>query len=93
MYNNHSKQSMLVLSTAHISLETKKGLEADNLPIVAYAKSAYGWFIPVTEESDEIKHLPADLRGIVEFAASNGCDWIMLDSDYDEIQCLPTFNW
>ncbi|MGF7033480.1 hypothetical protein J2T17_004428 [Paenibacillus mucilaginosus] len=90
--------NMLEISTFHIRPETSSYLdhcaeEADVL--IVYPKSIYGWLVLVPEaaSSESMSALPADLKHVVEFAQTQYCSWIMLDSDANQHPDLPTFKW
>lgn len=86
--------SMMALSTAHISLETKNQLEHEQINgLVVYQKEEFGWFVVVPDEEEEPEHLPDDLKNLIMFAKQNECSWIMLDRDVQIISVIPTFNW
>lgn len=86
---------MMTLSTAHISEETAYLLD-DELTVtkwglIAYEKSAYGWFINLG--FDELFNVPLDLLHCINYALENGCSWLCLDRDGDEADDLPTYDW
>ncbi|BFH10961.1 hypothetical protein WJ0W_006685 [Paenibacillus melissococcoides] len=88
---------MMNLSTAHIKKETAKWLEEGNhsSPIV-YKKKAYGFWVlvpPEAEDWEEITDVPVELLSILKYAEYLSCAWVMLDSIYDEVEGLPTFEW
>jgi hypothetical protein len=89
--------SMLEVSTSHITEESNKlllqSLE-ESFPLIVYEKSTYGFLIMVTENNDDINHLPQDLIRVINLARRRGCAWIMLDRDGDhEDADLPTYEW
>ena len=81
-------ESMLVLSTAHLTPETCNSfLPAWDGP--AWAKGDFGWFV-YTANGDT---LPTDLEGCFHLAWHKGIDWIMFDRDAPTIAALPVFDW
>ena len=92
---------VLTLSTIHIKPETAKWIEnkknIENLAI--YEKSEYGWFIFVEkdylEELTEVvgNNIPQDLLDTMNFARLQGCEWLCLDCDGNEIDDLPSYDW
>lgn len=91
---------MLTISTAHITEETNKILENphNTLPLVTYNKDGYGWFVYIPEKDFAhdvkiIKKLPDDLAILFMFARCHEINIICLDSDGDEINNLPVYNW
>ena len=90
------KHTMIALSTAHVSKETARELDNGEIDTVVYPKGGYGWFIPVTDETEDLEgRIPADLYGCIKYAARNNAGWVMFDSDVDtkENSELPIYNW
>ena len=83
---------MLVLSTSHVSKETAKLLDRDNVGVVVYPKSEYGWFIVATDW-DEHENIPDDLQKCLELTEQLGCDWLCLDCDGKCVPELLTYKW
>lgn len=83
-------ESLAVLSTTHLSSETRKRLLADDLSVNAHSNE-YGGFVYVGEPGDNIPSEP-DLAEIFKFAAAAGICWLKFDSDGAEIDGLPTFS-
>jgi hypothetical protein len=86
----------LVLSTAHIRHATADLLTrwAELLPTeqpLAVSATLCGWFVPtgVTDPT----HLPAELFTILVFGRAQGCSYVLLDSDGEELDALPIFPW
>ncbi len=89
---------MLVLSTAHVSRETRGRLQDGELSLVSYDKDDYGWFIPIIQYApDSVEdrldrehwhnHCP-DLYAARRLAETNGCTWLMFDRDGDVLEGL-----
>jgi hypothetical protein len=82
---------MLILSTAHVTLETSQRLPDGIEGLIAYEKGEYGWLIYVN--APHVVPLPADLQGVRDLARNHGCEWVMLDRDGDVIDALPSYDW
>lgn len=87
----------LVLSTAHVHCATAERLTAwtklpPELQPIAVAPTTYGWFLPTRGQADAAQ-LPEELPVILAFALSHDCDYVLLDSDGEEIPGLPVFPW
>lgn len=91
----------LELSTAHISKETNRLFERDEVEVVFYSKGAnqeqVGWLMQVPVQDDKDAHIPDDLPeelyAIIAIAQENECQWIMFDRDADKIDSLSVFDW
>lgn len=89
-------RKILVLSTSHVTEETKDLLDSD-LPLDQWPVSGgpygdYGWFMYAHEDPDDEK-IPAELRVVFAFARANGCDNVLFDCDADQVDGLPTYDW
>lgn len=84
---------VLAASTAHITQRTAEQLEYNALPVVAYDKNGYGWFILCVGFGDWEESIPEDLLQIMKFAGANGCDWLSLDAYAPIIEGLKTYDW
>jgi hypothetical protein len=93
--------NVLEASSGNVSLETARKLDdadvdtgmQDDMPIT-YMKGGFGWWVRVSPELvDTPKKTPADLLAVIDFARSQGCEWIMFDRDADPIPGLPTYDW
>lgn len=87
-------QKVLVLSTAHVSYETSRKLDAGEVSLPV-ARWEYGWFVWVDEAAgdDSLQNVPADLEATLAFAKHLGCEWVRFDADGHEIEELPRFEW
>lgn len=93
---------MLEMSTAHLTRETAEMIQArfdhghaeegDGLPVI-YQKEEYGYFVPVLDAGLTPATCPADLLAILDLARENGCGYVMLDRDCDEVEGLPVHEW
>lgn len=84
---------MLTISTAHISEETAKLLDKDEIGIPVFNKGNYGWFIFVPQYNDYVSYIPKDLNHLLTFAKDCDCDWLCLDADGEILDYLETFVW
>ncbi len=96
----------LELSTKHIKPETNEWLtdqitaravDGDHV-LTVYDKPMYGYWVHVPERSEfaesvDVAMVPTELWGILVFAMTHGCAWVMFDCDAEELEELPTFDW
>ena len=82
----------LVLSTAHVPNTT--GIFLDEKVDWNYSTDDCNWRLHVNCVllRDEI-NFHAELKNLLKLAASHNCKWLVLDSDGDEIESYPTFEW
>ncbi len=85
---------MLVLSTAHMRLQTAR----DWMPFCPWScfeKGDYGWFIHVCDDLGitEVPDVPLEIRSAIHAAKSYSCQWIMWDRDGPVINELPEYDW
>ena len=100
--------NMLVLSTAHISLETSQWLTEDAaknlasitdpggpLGVLNSMSGSYGWITsaPGDDKYREELVVPSDLKKVLDFAAAMGCGYVYFDRDGEVIDDLPKFDW
>lgn len=95
------KSNMIGLSTACITASTADIINESSFTnesicddLIAYQKGTYGWLIHVPENIEVLK-IPKDLKACLNYAKSNGCEWIMFDRDieYDEADGLEKYSW
>lgn len=95
-------ETMLVLSTAHVSEATAKTLGNDEMPVSGYDHGKHGWLIVVPSDDqawekvavDNINsEVPDDLFECMAHARKLGCCWLLLDADATEIEALKTYQW
>ena len=87
---------MLVLSTGHIDEITASRMTDEPYTfehVNVYGKGEYGWFVNVREEIADREAQPKSLADCLDFAARQGCQWIMFDRDGDQVDELPTYEW
>jgi hypothetical protein len=90
----HERRSMLVLSTAHLSAQTRAGLASSSgVDYPVLAAFPYGWYVHVAPADCGVDEhtLPIDLRAAIAFARSLGCDEIKFDCDADVAEGLPVY--
>lgn len=88
---------MLTLSTSHVSAETSEKLtkngETDELPLSAYPKATFGWFVYFSGLTDaQIESLPEDLRACIRFAQANDCTVLCFDEDATPHETLKQYE-
>lgn len=91
-------EKILTLSSAHIQGSTADFLDKEDREVlVVYNKSIFGWFIYVNSEEesfeDELTRVPQDLAKLLTLAKEHDCTWLCLDSDVENEEGLPTFEW
>lgn len=90
------KFTMLDMSTCHITKETNDLLLKNSIgDVVYYQKPGYGFFIHIPDDLEETENgdAPVDLYRCIKFALNNGCQWINMDCDGEEIEELPKYEW
>jgi hypothetical protein len=95
-------QTVLVLSTAHVSASTAGMLtmQTDDVPI-CFEKGEYGWWVLVPDgyfgepgkATQNPPTCPPDLKQVLRHARALGCQWVCLDRDGDRNGQLPTWEW
>lgn len=94
--------TLLEANSSHLSDETLERLDGtvqgilgvEPLPVSAYRKAEYGYFVYVGDENQLAAawdRLPPDLRQVIEVAVGNGCTWVMFDHDGDMVPGVPTY--
>lgn len=93
---NYGVETMLVISTAHITQETAKRLDDGVVEgLILFPKGDYGWMIWVgnTHTDGEIKNAPDELDGLLKHCSALGVGWLCLDRDGVEHPDFCTFDW
>ena len=87
-------QTILVISTRHLSLATADALRATyDFGVNCCFISGGGFLLHIDEESCEsAQYWPDDLRMVVDFAIENGCAWIALTAAGEEIPSLLQYS-
>ena len=86
---------MLSLSTAHLEKATADALtNGFSFGQTVYDKDVYGWWIALPDLSDPPEEVESpSLRAVLERAKLLGCEWLMLDSDAEILDDLPSYDW
>lgn len=85
---------MLTIGTAHISEETAKRLNNNDIVgLAVYLKDVYGWIIYDTIETEDEEGVPEDLMRLLWYMRSLDCAVLCLDGDGPEIPFLPKYEW
>lgn len=85
-------------STTHITEETMRLLdrgEESGLQLTV-APYKYGAFVTVPDDIDDaerVRAMPKDLLEVLTFAHRRGCYVVRFDSDGDDYDELPRFEW
>jgi len=88
----------LVLSTSHIREETAKRLDltpATAWPCAGGPYGSYGWFLYAHDENAGVgeDRIPDDLFAVMTWVRTQGCDYLLLDCDGEEVDELPRYEW
>jgi hypothetical protein len=96
-------ETMMALSTAHVSESTMGHLVADDLTDVnvkPFGEEGVVLYLPPDEETwNEIREsyvaqkTPEDLWLAMCWARDHSCTWLFLDADAQEADGLKTFDW
>ncbi|MFC6282181.1 MULTISPECIES: DUF5983 family protein [Polaromonas] len=88
--------TMLDVSTAHLSPETRQRLETFDVEgVLYYPKGPWGWFVNVPDREDGLvvgDEVPKDLKACIQFAQTLEKEWIMFDCDGTIMEDLPKFD-
>lgn len=98
-------QKTLVVSTAHLSLETRRMLDdkvaermgdTPNMGIdlpVTDPIGTYGWRVHVAERIEDMSDSwPTDLEELLHLAHSLCCQWVAIDRDGPVLEHIPTYS-
>jgi hypothetical protein len=85
-------------STGHVSLETSKRLASDSIASLnvvdhMYGGEAYGWWIQVPEQGDDLSNIPGDLLEVLNIASQHNARWVLLDRDVAAREGLTVYDW
>lgn len=91
-------RTVLVLSTAHVSKETRAILNQPNSkwPCAGGPYDDAGWFLYCNDENNGVgvNRIPDDLFAVMIYARDEcGAEHILLDRDAPIEPALPTFEW
>ena len=91
--SNIVKDSILLMSTAHVTKDTFEFLNGGPYPISFVNDEWFGKVIRIVEDDFEDYDYPEDLMAIMKFANSHNCSYIRLDCDAPIYEGLPTYDW
>lgn len=96
-------ETILVLSTSHVSGITAQKLTEDTIPLVSVRPFGDdGWIVYVPtdpsiwdalEADVEKGDMPTELFEVLKFANELKCVWVLLDSAALEVSGLQSFDW
>ena len=90
-------EKSLIVSTAHISKEDGKLLDAIDVGHLIVDKYSFGWRVLVGDDDLDITDISSKFSqgfiAAVIFTKTHGCEWLQLDSDGPEYECLGTYEW
>lgn len=85
-------QKVLLATTGHVTEEERDILNANG-----YSRGEYGWLIFINPNADpsvsEIEEPSEGLAGAMRVAKENGCRYLLLDRDAQELEGLPVYEW
>lgn len=93
---------MLTICTSHLTDRTLRSLDTEvsgnNYTFIAvYKKEDFGYFLYIDKDAYIEKcydsTIPSDLRTVISLAIEAGCDILCLDSDGDELTCIPHYEY
>ena len=99
-----TKTAILDISTAHVSIASRAWLdeqsaislayrqETDAQPIATIAGFGYGWFLTANPAESAEALMPGDVKSVLKYARAQGCSYVVLDRDSDQIEELPAFE-
>lgn len=92
--------TILTISTAHISEETAEKLETEmcsfDMGLVVYAMDTHeacGWMVMVDSPADGDEEVPEELAALLNFCKENHIDWLRFDRDGEILPGFPVFDW
>ncbi len=96
-------ESVLVLSTAHVTGITAQKLTEDTITLVSVRPFGDdGWWVLIPSDPsiwEEFEtgvgenETPTDLLACMKFAREINCKWLLLDNAVAEITGLPSYDW
>ncbi|MFP3645164.1 hypothetical protein [Paraburkholderia sp. SIMBA_054] len=98
MIKNIWTMTIPVLSTAHLTLETRNELSnmsqfnADLTGVNICAEYAEGYFA-YFNQGDDPGHMSDNVNTLRNWAKANGHEWVRFDSVGDAIDELPQYDW
>lgn len=95
-------ETMLVLSTAHVTAEDARLLDAGVEDLIIRPNGEYGWFVHIPRSGDNqtSMRIYARLGGLsnefcmlATYAGDLGVAWLLLDRDGAKTHLFPVFEW
>jgi hypothetical protein len=89
-------QSIMVLSTGHLTKTTAETLNADKSEALPWAPQltwAYGWVWYVDSCTWDSVDFPPEFGAILKLALALDCLWVRFDADGPQIDELPFYEW
>ncbi len=86
-------EKTLVVTTGHIQYSTTKWMDDEKNASVSVDAYEYGWRVYVGSDFTPDPHIPPDLYVLMKLAHDNGCKWLRLDCDGDELDGFQMFDW
>jgi hypothetical protein len=84
--------SMMVVSTAHVTLE-----EAEALTENGYNRGVFGWLFyvgnPEAPVLSDLGTLSTGLSEVIRGARARGCTYVLLDRDADPLDGAAIYDW
>ena len=98
-------QSVLVLSTGHVTEATRRVFDGEAVDTVEddspedetdiglpmFSPVTYGWLMWRDDDWENERH--PEMVAIIALAKANGCEWIRFDCDEPQLEDLPFFDW
>ena len=87
-------EKTLVCSTGHLSDSDNQALFDQATTLVVYEMAEYGYMVlaRLFDAGEERCHSDS-LEKLLEFARTQGCDWIRFDRDADHIEGFTIYDW
>lgn len=80
---------MLTVSSIHIRRQDANLLDAMSYNVACY-ESEYGWVVWCDSVTAGFSR---EFRKLISFAKMNGCDWLRIDRDGEELEGFRKFDW
>ena len=96
MSNIPFKETIIGISTSHLTRETFEALEDLCPDPIAFICPEPEWGVVLRilpDYMDDSEGMPDDLMKLIEFAIDNDIGYIRLDRDHPVIVDLPIYNW
>ncbi|MEP3597545.1 hypothetical protein, partial [Parvibaculum sp.] len=94
--SNLEKNTILQLSTGHLSELTVEVLDAEKLDMSVFTRDegfvVYAGHYDPENDKPWPEEFPKDLKNCMRFAAVNGIEWLMFDVDGEQVDQLPYYE-